>query len=181
MNVTQDNPLRLGLRSRMLPEPSVMVIFGATGDLARRKLFPALYRLHDGGLLPGGLSIVGVGRRSWSDDDFRVEIHKSLDEFLDEPLSAEGWDGFAQRLFFSGGQFDDPATYARLLEVLQRVDEERVHTGNRLFYLAVQPTVVDEVVEGLGAGGWPARGPSRDGPGSLSRSPSGGTTSRPWS
>jgi glucose-6-phosphate 1-dehydrogenase len=147
-----DNPLRAGLRAHATPEASVMVIFGATGDLARRKLFPALYRLYDGGLLASGFGIVGVGRRSWGDDEFRADIRTSLDEFLGEPLSAESWEGFAQRLFFSAGQFDDPVTYAHLLEVLQRVDAERVHTGNRLFYLAVQPTVVDEVVEGLGRG-----------------------------
>ena len=153
MTVTQENPLRRGLRPHPTPAGSIMVIFGATGDLAHRKLFPALYRLRQAGLLPGGFGIVGVGRRSWNDEEFRAEVRKGLEEFLDEPLSEEGWAGFAPLLFFSGGEFDVPATYTRLLDVLRRVDDERVHTGNRLFYLAVQPTVVDEVVEGLGQAG----------------------------
>ena len=81
---TSDNPLRTGLRMRRKPDPSTVVIFGVTGDLTARKLVPSLYRLYAEGLVPAGFSILGVGRRPWGDDEFRVSIRAALDEFLGE-------------------------------------------------------------------------------------------------
>jgi glucose-6-phosphate 1-dehydrogenase len=150
---TSDNPLRAGLRLRRKPDPSTVVIFGVTGDLTARKLVPSLYRLYAEGLVPAGFSIVGVGRRPWGDDEFRSSIRAALDEFLGEKVQEEVWRGFASGLRFSSGEFGDPETYSRLTETLRSLDADRVHTGNRLFYLAVPPSLYESVIEGLGPAG----------------------------
>ena len=146
-----ENPLRTGLRMRRKPDPSTVVIFGVTGDLTARKLVPSLYRLYAQGLVPAGFSIVGVGRRPWGDEEFRISIRAALDEFLGEKVQEEVWRGFAAGLRFTSGEFGDPQTYHRLTETLRSLDAERVHTGNRLFYLAVPPSSYEAVIEGLGA------------------------------
>lgn len=157
--VLEQNPLRAGLRLRRTPEPAVMVIFGAAGDLALRKLFPSLYRLHRDGVLPGGFVIVGTARRTWENDDFRYHIRQALQEFLGEPLVSQVWEGFAQRLFFVEGTFNDEGMYRRLRRTLQQLDDERVHSGNRLYYLAVPPTSFDPIIDGLGRAGLSGRFP----------------------
>ncbi len=138
---------------RRKPDPSTVVIFGVTGDLTARKLVPSLYRLYAQGLVPAGFSIVGVGRRPWGDEEFRASIRAALDEFLGEKVQEEVWRGFASGLRFSSGEFGDPETYRRLSETLRSLDVDRVHTGNRLFYLAVPPSSYEQVIEGLGSAG----------------------------
>jgi glucose-6-phosphate 1-dehydrogenase len=154
----EQNPLRAGMRLQRSPEPAAMVIFGSAGDLALRKLFPSLYRLHRDGVLPGGFTILGVARRPWSDEEFRYEIRQSLEEFLGEPVSREVWDGFAERLYFLEGAFSEEGLWRRLRRSLQDIDETRVHSGNRLFYLAVPPTAFEVIIDGLGRAGLAARG-----------------------
>jgi glucose-6-phosphate 1-dehydrogenase len=158
-DVLEQNPLRAGLRLRRNPEPAAMVIFGAAGDLALRKLFPSLYRLHRDGSLPGAFSILGVARRPWSEEDFRGEIRQALEEFLGEPVEPHFWDGFAERLFFESGSFKDDGLWRSLRRRLQRMDDEHVHTGNRLYYLAVPPTSFETIIEGLGRAGLSSRFP----------------------
>jgi len=148
-----ENPLRAGLRMRRKPDPSTVVIFGATGDLTARKLIPSLYRLYAQGAVSAGFSIVGVGRRSWGDGEFRSNIRASLDEFLGEAVNEDVWRGFSAGLRFSSGEFGDAETYRRLAETMRSIDAERVHTGNRLFYLAVPPSSYEQVIEGLGSAG----------------------------
>ncbi len=155
-----ENPLRAGLRMRRKPDPSTVVIFGVTGDLTARKLVPSLYRVYAQGLVPAGFSIVGVGRRPWTDDEFRSSIRAALDEFLGEKVQEEVWKGFASGLRFSSGEFGDAETYRRLSETLQSLDGDRVHTGNRLFYLAVPPSSYQQVIEGLGSAGLAGEGDS---------------------
>ena len=143
---------------RRKPDPSTVVIFGVTGDLTARKLVPSLYRLYAQGSVPAGFSIVGVGRRPWGDDEFRSSIRAALDEFLGEKVQEEVWKGFASGLRFSSGEFGDPETYRRLAETLRSLDADRVHTGNRLFYLAVPPSSYEPVIEGLGSAGLAGEG-----------------------
>ena len=157
---TSENPLRAGLRMRRKPDPSTVVIFGVTGDLTARKLVPSLYRIYAQGLVPAGFSIVGVGRRPWTDDEFRSSIRAALDEFLGEKVQEEVWKGFASGLRFSSGEFGDAETYRRLSETLGSLDADRVHTGNRLFYLAVPPSSYQQVIEGLGSAGLADEGDS---------------------
>ncbi|MCZ7661712.1 MAG: glucose-6-phosphate dehydrogenase [Thermoleophilia bacterium] len=147
------NPLRAGLRLRRTPEPLALVIFGITGDLTGRKLLPSLYRLYAEGALPTGFSMVGVARRDWTHDDCRAMVRGALDEHLGEPVNARLWDGFAETVRFCPGQFGDKATYTRLCDILEEADQERVHTGNRLFYLAAPPSSYSDIIEGLGTSG----------------------------
>ncbi len=127
---------------------------GVTGDLSQRKLFPSLYRLHRGGqpargFLHRGGRPAGLGRRGVPG----VSSVRILEQFLGESLQEQEWETFAQSLFFSAGEFGDPGTYHDLRQKVAELDKERVHTGNRLFYLAAPPSTYLEIISGLGQAG----------------------------
>jgi glucose-6-phosphate 1-dehydrogenase len=130
-----------------------MIILGASGDLANRKLIPSLYRLFEAGQLPAGFSVVGFARREWSHDEFRAVVRESLDTHLGEPVSEEVWEGFASGLFFCPGDFSQRLAYRSLQDLISVIDRERVRTGNRVFYLAVPPSTYAEVIDHLGETG----------------------------
>ncbi len=147
----QTNPLRAGLRLERVPAPCVMVIFGVTGDLTARKLMPALYDLTIGHPLPEGFSIVGVSHRPWSDDEFRQEMRKAVEEGARAPVTNESWELFAKGLFYVRGDFEAEETYTDLKARLEQVDTERRAHGNRLFYLATSPKYYSPIIKHLGA------------------------------
>jgi glucose-6-phosphate 1-dehydrogenase len=159
-----ENPLREGLRLERVPDPATFVLFGATGDLAHRKVVPALFQLWRTNLLPHEFAIVGIGRRPYTDDAFRTELRASLDEFSRVlPIETAVWDEFAGRIRYQLGSFDDPALYDDLVVRLDDLDRERGTSGNRLYYLATQPSAFAEIIANLGrvgldheqhAGGW---------------------------
>src|SRR5579875_1020368 len=139
--VTTDNPLREGLRLERVPHPCAMVIFGATGDLTRRKLVPALYNLAIEGLLPPGFSVVGYARRPWSDDEFRQHLREGVDQFSRRrPVEPGVWDPFAQGISYIQGEFEDTSDFKRLAGALDQLDRDRGTAGNRIYYLATPPT-----------------------------------------
>jgi glucose-6-phosphate 1-dehydrogenase len=149
-----DNPLREGLRLERVPDPNVFVLFGATGDLAHRKVVPALFQLWRTHLLPHEFTIVAVGRRGYTDEAFREELKTSLDTYSRvQPVDRETWDDLASRVFYHQGDFNDPVAYTSLAERLDRMDEDRGTRGNRLFYLATQPSAFAEIVGQLGHAG----------------------------
>ena len=137
------NPLLDGLRIEPTPEPTTLVIFGASGDLTRRKLLPALYQLSRGQRLPARFSVVGVARSEMSDDEFRRQFHASLKEFAGVGKSDEVSETLARGLSYLSGEMDDPGLYRRLARTLQ----ERHAPDGVLFYLAIPPTVYGTVVE----------------------------------
>lgn len=147
-----NTPLRKTMKSARTPQPQVLVIFGATGDLTRRKLMPAVYRLFCDGVLPDGFAVVGFARESMTDDDFRGRMRAALAEFATEP-SDEEWAAFAPRLGYVGSVFEDAAGFVALGERLKAIDVEHGTGGNRLYYLAVPPGVMELVVEQLGRAG----------------------------
>jgi len=149
----QTNPLRAGLSLERVPSPSVMVIFGVTGDLTARKLMPSLYDLAVQQPLPEGFSIVGVSHRDWDDDTFRNEMHEAVKKGARAPVTDEAWDLFAKGLFYVKGSFDTDDTYVDLRDRLAVIDEERRTEGNRLFYLATSPTFYAPIIQRLGASG----------------------------
>lgn len=152
--MNQANPLREGLRTARTPEPCTVVIFGATGDLTARKLLPALYNLAREGMVAGGFSLVGLGRRTWSDAEFRAEMRKSVEQHSRVlPINEDVWQNFAEGLFWVGGEFGDPAVYATLTQKLNEIDTNRGTGGNRLFYLAIPPSVFDDVISQLQTAG----------------------------
>jgi glucose-6-phosphate 1-dehydrogenase len=134
------NPLRAGIRLGATAEPCVVVIFGATGDLTRRKLLPALYRLAQQHLIPAEFAILGVSRQPMSDQDYRAKLREALTEFGGEDTIDEGeWNSFAEGIFYIAGEFKDAEPYAAVKAKLGEIDEQRKTQGNRIFYLATAP------------------------------------------
>jgi len=148
------NPFQDPLRfERRVPECAV-VIFGANGDLTRRKLMPALCRLMYDRRLPPGFSVVGISRTPMTDDEFRERMRDSVARYLeDSPFDEDVWRGFAQGVYYMAGDVHDPATYARLGKRLALIETARNTGGNVLFYLSTQPSQYGQVAAGLGAEG----------------------------
>jgi glucose-6-phosphate 1-dehydrogenase len=148
---TLENPLREGLRLERVPDPAIFVLFGATGDLSHRKVLPALFQLWRTHLLPHEFTVVAVGRRPYTDEAFRAELKDALDKYSRvQPVDRETWDDLAERIVYHRGDFADPVTYSELAQRLETMDEERGTRGNRLFYLATQPSAFPEIVQQLG-------------------------------
>ncbi len=143
------NPLQDGLRLEPTPGPATLVIFGASGDLTRRKLLPALYRLSRDQRLPARFSIVGVAREEFGDDGFRQEFRDSLREFAGVTHEDEVAHSLCERLHYVGGDFQNPAIYQQLAAQIQAIDS----TGGVLFYLAIPPGAYPNVIEQLGTAG----------------------------
>src|SRR5215212_9225530 len=113
----QPNPLREGLEQERVPDPSCLVIFGASGDLTQRKLVPGLYSLAHDGLLPSGQTIVGMARAEMTDEQFRANMRKACEEHArTRPIDDAIWDTFAKGLFYVSGEFADRDAYIRLRE-----------------------------------------------------------------
>jgi glucose-6-phosphate 1-dehydrogenase len=145
------NPLREGLRLERVPDPSILVLFGATGDLAHRKVIPALYQLWRTNLLPHEFVLLAVGRRDYDDETFRGEIHKTLEQYSRVlPLDEDAWKSFAETICYQRLDFDDPNGFDVLATRLDELDKERGTRGNHLYYLATQPSQFAEIVAYLG-------------------------------
>ncbi|MCA0180021.1 MAG: glucose-6-phosphate dehydrogenase [Actinobacteria bacterium] len=140
--VTADrNPLR-DPRDRRLPRvagPCGLVLFGVTGDLARKKLMPAIYDLSNRGMLPPGFSLVGFARRDWDDQEFGKIVHDAVKQHARTPFKEEVWRALCEGLRFVQGSFDDEAAFDELARTLAALDEERGTGGNHGFYLSIPP------------------------------------------
>ncbi|MGH7264523.1 MAG: glucose-6-phosphate dehydrogenase [Candidatus Rokuibacteriota bacterium] len=135
-------------------EPAVLVIFGASGDLTRRKLVPALHALAVEDRLPPGLTVLGVARRPLSDEDFRRQMREAVAVHgRTGPPDEPRWATFAERLFYHQLDFTDAAGYAGLARRLAQLDERSGTRGNHLFYLATPPSAYPVIVTNLGAAG----------------------------
>jgi glucose-6-phosphate 1-dehydrogenase len=128
------------------------VVFGATGDLGHRKLAPAFFQLATAGNLPSQYAIVGVSRTQWTDAELRADYEQTLRK-LGGAEFHEVWPQFANHLVYSPGSFDDPGTYRKLKETLERVDQTLGTRGNRVYYLAVAPAYFAPIIRGLGQAG----------------------------
>jgi glucose-6-phosphate 1-dehydrogenase len=136
--------------SERIPEAGILVIFGASGDLTRRKLLPALFHLEQLGLLPSEFAIVGVARRPLG-EAFAAEMRAGILEFSDVEAGDPRLDRFVARIGYFPLKFDDPSDYAGLKTELERIASARKIGGNRLFYLATAPEFFAPIVENLGA------------------------------
>jgi glucose-6-phosphate 1-dehydrogenase len=145
-----DNPLLEGLGPRRTPEPCVLVIFGASGDLTRRKIFPALYALATRRLLPERFAVVGAARSDLGDDEYRDRMEHAVREFGRDDFKQEVWDGLADATHYLAMDFADESRVDELAKFLNKVDEERGTRGNRVYYLAVPPQAMPEIVRELG-------------------------------
>src|SRR5512133_2218850 len=145
-----ENPLLEGLGPRRTPEPCVLIIFGASGDLTHRKIFPALYALAYRRLLPEKFAIVGASRSEWSDDEFRDQMEHAVREFGRDDFKQEVWDWLAQATRYIPLDFADESREDHLSEVLTELDAERGTGGNRVYYFAVPPQAMPTLVQELG-------------------------------
>ncbi len=147
----EENPLREGLRLERVPDPSTLVLFGATGDLAHRKVVPALYQLWRTNLLPHEFVVLAVGRREYDDETLRTEFRASLEKYSRVlPLDEAAWRSFSERIRYLRLDFDDPPGYDVLAIRLAEIDKEQNSRGNHLYYLATQPAQFAEIVGQLG-------------------------------
>ena len=145
------NPLR-DKRDKRMPRiagPCGVVIFGVTGDLARKKLMPAIYDLSNRGLLPASFSLIGFARRDWADEDFGKVVYDAVKEHARTPFRQEVWDRLSEGFRFVPGTFDDDAAFGRLAETLDKLDAERGTGGNHAFYLSIPPNAFPVVCEQL--------------------------------
>jgi glucose-6-phosphate 1-dehydrogenase len=148
------NPLRKGIYGVRTPQPCAVVIFGATGDLTKRKLLPALYNLALENLLPAGLSVVAVARRAMTNEQWRCYVRDALNEFSrHRPMDPAVWESFSQGLFYLQTEFHNLAGYEQLGHLLQQIDQERGTSGNRLFYLATAPEYYPDIIQRLAQAG----------------------------
>ena len=144
-----------------VPQAFSLVIFGASGDLTLRKLFPALYALAHDNLLPERFAVIGFARREKSHEAFRAEVRAAVDEFSRfRPVQPEIWERLARGIYYVPAAFEDPTGYAVLGKQLTEVEARYGTCGNRMYYLATPPTSYTTVVEQLGAAGlvsapWP--------------------------
>jgi glucose-6-phosphate 1-dehydrogenase len=134
-------------------DPCVMVIFGAAGDLTKRKLIPALYNLLHGSLLPEKFAVVGVTVEDYNDESFREKLSKEIKEFATSAVEMEKWGWFRERVYYVQGDFRDPKLYQKITNELAQVDKAQGTPGNYLFYLATSPVFFGEIVRQLGAAG----------------------------
>jgi glucose-6-phosphate 1-dehydrogenase len=150
--MSREPSLQDPLRFHRKTPPCGIVIFGANGDLTKRKLMPALYRLAWEGRLAPGFAVVGISRTAMSDDEFREHMRESVAKYLeDSPFDEDLWKSFAQGLFYMAGDVDDQKTYQRLAACLSEVEKSRQTGGNTLFYLSTQPSQYAPIAEGIGA------------------------------
>jgi glucose-6-phosphate 1-dehydrogenase len=149
--VTSVNPLR-DPRDRRIPQvagPCVLVLFGVTGDLSRKKLMPAVYDLANRGLLPPGFSLVGFARRDWEHEDFARVTHDAVKEHARTPFNDTVWQQLSEGIRFVPGEFADDLAFDRLAQTVAQLDEERGTGGNYAFYLSVPPKFFPDVVAQL--------------------------------
>ena len=143
------NPLRQGLQGDRTGDACAVVIFGASGDLTRRKLMPALYNLSVSRVLPGSFAVVGVARRKKEDAAFAAEMKEGVAKHSRRKVDPALWDDFERSISYVCGDFNVQKTYDDLRAHLQKLDGERGTRENRLFYLAVPPSEFGPILQGL--------------------------------
>ena len=129
--------------------PCVIVIFGASGDLTRRKLIPSLYNLAADGILSDDFAIIGVARREWTREVFIQQLRDALPEFTTRKVDPVLWAKFEERIHFCQGSFDEPETYGKLKALLNECEKQHRTGGNVLFYLSVQPVSFASIAKQL--------------------------------
>jgi glucose-6-phosphate 1-dehydrogenase len=122
-------------------EPLLMIVFGVSGDLSKRKLIPALYHLAYQNLLPPNFTLLGYARTEYSDDEFRELAREGVEEFGVRGIDEHVWHGFSQRLYYHSGGYEDPESFAALAKRVSELDKGVNTNGNHLYYLATPPAV----------------------------------------
>ena len=148
--VKAPNPLEEGLRRRRTPEPCALTIFGASGDLTQRKLFPALYALAVRNLLPPNFGVVGVARTEMSDDEFREKMKQAIVDHARDEFQQDVWDELAKGIRYVATDFADAGGEEQVVKCLTELDENRGTATNRIYYLAVPPSAIEAIIVEMG-------------------------------
>jgi glucose-6-phosphate 1-dehydrogenase len=151
------HPFLHGFSKHRGAPPTVVVIFGASGDLTSRKLIPAIYNLELDGLLPADFVLIGYGRTPATDEEFRKDAAAAVKEFSRRELRDDVWPQLAQRTFYVSGGYDEPVAFRRLAARLRELEEEVGHELQSLFYISTPPSVFVPIIENLGSSGLAAR------------------------
>ncbi|HET6171639.1 MAG TPA: glucose-6-phosphate dehydrogenase, partial [Gaiellales bacterium] len=147
----ETNPLREGLRVGGASEPALFTIFGATGDLAQRKLLPALYNLAKRGLLPPRFGVVGYARTEFGEDGFRRFAKAAIDAHSRTEMDERFWPAFASMLHYHAGGFDDTSHFHALAKTVGALNADLGGDAHRIFYLSTPSSFFPVIVRGLGA------------------------------
>jgi glucose-6-phosphate 1-dehydrogenase len=161
MKMNDESPIYRSVNSCEIevPKPCGLVIFGASGDLTKRKLMPSLYHLYANGMLPEWFFILGTGRDAMGTDRFRTTMLAAVREALPNDFNQKTWDKFAQQLFHAAFDYSDPTAYQNILSGTISTIENQIQTkGSRIFYLAVPPGIYEEIIRNLGAAGLASEG-----------------------
>ncbi|WP_422926272.1 glucose-6-phosphate dehydrogenase [Singulisphaera sp. PoT] len=143
------NPLLAGAGSVQSAQPCTLVIFGGSGDLARRKLLPAVYNLALDGVLPTNFAVVGFAKNDFTDEEFRNFAREGIEQFSRRPVDEAHWPEYERALFFVPASFDDPSCYEALKQRLAEIEPQFGIPGNRVFYLSIPPSLIGTCVEHL--------------------------------
>jgi len=145
-----ENPLRKGLRTDSLPEPCALIVLGASGDLAHRKLIPALYNLALTAHLPAAFGVVGVSKSPYTHAEYQAEMREAVGKYSrSKPIDEDVWRDFAAGLRYVPGSFDEDSTFQQLSATLEELDRVRATRGNRLFYFATPPSTFPTLLRQL--------------------------------
>jgi len=149
-----EHPLEEAGFSSRFTDPCILVIFGATGDLTARKLFPAIYNLAREGQLPSQFAVVAFARRDKSHDEFRAEMKEAINKHSRvKPIDEALWKSFQEQIFYHKSEFHDEEGYQSLGTFLQELDSQFGTKGNRVFYLSTQPSFFPLICEKLHSSG----------------------------
>lgn len=148
-DLLNSNPFREGLGSRLVPEPCSIVIFGASGDLTRRKLIPALYNLFADGNLPLGVRIIGFARREKTQEQFRNELEQETRKYSRKGVDERLWGIFAANVHYFRGDFNDGGAFERLKGFLADLESTQGFSPRRLFYLSTSPEEFPKILGNL--------------------------------
>lgn len=154
-SATVENPLTAGTPQTLVPQPCVLVIFGAAGDLSWRKLLPAIYNLNVDGVLPSSFAVVGfgLGQQGEPDEWIRQRARDGIERFSRQKLDESHWADFSRAVFYVPGSFNESRAYEALKNRLDAIDQQFGVPGNRVFYLSIPPQLVPVCVEHLKSAG----------------------------
>tara|TARA_Y100000385_G_scaffold133663_1_gene138760 strand:+ start:48 stop:1601 length:1554 start_codon:yes stop_codon:yes gene_type:complete len=147
------HPFLKGLSKHRGAPPTVVVIFGASGDLTARKLIPAIFNLGVDNLLPGEFHLIGYGRKPIEDDDFRALMDEAIEEHSRRPLNKEIWERVRQNMSYYSGGYDEAAAFDSLAEKIDAIEKGLGRDVQRMFYISTPPSVFEPIIKNLGSSG----------------------------
>src|SRR5690606_19115546 len=158
-STSERHPFLQGLSKHRGAPPTIIVIFGASGDLTSRKLIPAIYNLSYDNLLPADFHLLGYGRQEMSDEKFRESSVESIRQFSRRELNCEIWGRVEAQTSYFAGAYDDPEAFRSLNQKIAKIEKDLGREMQAVFYISTPPSVFKPILENLGASGLTRRHP----------------------